>query len=221
MYSEPGSEVSEAEFNDWYDEHAAARLTVPGITSAARYKANDSKSPSWIAVCDLAAPDVIDGEAYQALRSNASVKEQSIISRLPILHPTVYSFFSSFPKPGVSSTSPSAKHILAVGIEPPNAEFEEDQNRWYAEEHLDLLSKVPGFIRARRFKLVSHVEKAGKAEGDPIKPTRYLTLYEWDRDTYAEAQEFKDALVTPWSVRIQTAVPPDLRTYTLHKSFSK
>ena len=40
--------------------------------------------------------------------------------------------------------------MLAGGIEPQSAEIEEDQNKVYAEEHLDMLSKVPGFLRARR-----------------------------------------------------------------------
>jgi hypothetical protein len=170
---------------------------------------------------DLASPDVIQSEAYQALRSNASAHEQSIISRLPVLHRTVYSFFASLSKPGVTSEFPPAKYILAAGIEPQNTEIEEDQNKWYAEEHLELLSKVPGFLRARRFKLVSHAELAGKAEGNPTKPSEYLTLYDWDRDTFMESQEFKHALSTPWSVKVMTAVNPDLKKYSLHRSFSK
>lgn len=221
VHGELGSEVSEAEFNDWFEEHAAARLTVPGICSAARYIASDSKPPSWFAIYDLAALDVLESEPYKALRSNVPPNEQSIISRLSILHPTIYSLFSSLPNSDVSSGSPSAKYILAVGIEPPNAEVEEDQNRWYAEEHLDLLSKVPGFLRARRFKLVRHVEIAGKAEGDPVKPTKYLTLYDWDRDPIAATEESQNTLETPWSARIHSAVPAQLRTYILDKTISK
>jgi hypothetical protein len=50
--------------------------------------------------------------------------------------------------------------MLAVDIHPQNAEIEVDHNKWYAEEHLDFLSKVPGFVRAQRFKRVNNIELA-------------------------------------------------------------
>ena len=38
VYTDPGS-VDEAEFHDWYDhEHGPARLTVPGVGRAYRYR---------------------------------------------------------------------------------------------------------------------------------------------------------------------------------------
>ena len=46
VYTEPGS-VDEAEFHDWYDnEHGPARLTVPGVGSAYRYRALDDQKPT-------------------------------------------------------------------------------------------------------------------------------------------------------------------------------
>jgi len=219
-YAEPGPEISEAKFNEFYDEHAPARLTVPGFLSAARYKATDSKSPSWIAMYDLASPDVIESEAYKVLRANATAHEKSIMSQSPIAHPTVYSLFASLQNHSVTSASLPGKYLLTVGIEPQNAEIEEDQNRWYAEEHLNLVSKAPGFLRARRLKLVSHMEIGGKATG-AFQPTKYLTLFEFDRDTFMESQEIKDATATPWSVKIMATVKLEMRAYSLHKTFSQ
>ena len=41
VYTDPGT-VDEAEFHDWYDhEHGPARLTVPGLGPAYRYRALD------------------------------------------------------------------------------------------------------------------------------------------------------------------------------------
>lgn len=169
---------------------------------------------------DLASPDVIQSEAFQVLRANATAYEKSIISRAPIAHPTVYSLFASLQNHNATPVSLPGKHLLAVGIVPQNAEIEEDQNKWYAEEHLNLLSKVPGFLRARRLKLVSHMEIGGKATGD-FQPSKYLSLYDFDRDTFMESQEFKDAMATPWSVKVVATVKPELRMYTLHKTFSQ
>jgi hypothetical protein len=187
--------------------------------SAARYKVTDTTRPSWIAVYGLASPDVLQSEAYQALRSNASSIEHSIISRISTLHRTVYSFFSSFPKQSVSSAFPAATYLLVVSIEPEDAEIEEELNKWYAEEHFDMLSKVPGFVRARRFKLVTHGEVASKAEGEAFKPSKYITLIDCDRDTFMESKEWTDSLVTPWSAKLIPALNAQLRVYALHKSF--
>lgn len=205
---------------DWYDgEHAPARLKVPGILSAARYKVTDSTRPSWIAVYDLASPDVLQSDAYQALRSNASSNEHSIISRVSTLHRTVYRLFASLPKQSVYSATPAANCLLIASIEPENAEIEEEMNKWYAEEHLDMLSKVPGFIRARRFKLVTHGEAASKAGGDSFKPSKYISYIEWDSNTFMESKEWIDASLTPWSVKIIPTLNAQLRVYALHKSF--
>jgi hypothetical protein len=208
---------------DWYDnEHIPARLTVPGILSVARYKANDSNPPSWIAFVDLTSLDVMQSESYTSLRSNVSVKEASIVSRLATFHRTVYTPFTTLQKPGVTSASFPAPFLLTTAIEPSNAEIEEEQNKWYAEEHLPLLSKVPGFLRARRFKLVDHAELGGKADKNSIKPpAKYLTLYDFDRDTFFDTQEMKDVASSPLAQRMRVLLNPESRLFTLHKGFSK
>ena len=48
-------------------------------------------------------------------------------------------------------------------ISSPRTRVEADYNMWHGEDHLDLLSKLPGFLRARRFKLVACVELSWKA----------------------------------------------------------
>ena len=50
-----------------------------------------------------------------------------------------------------------------IQISSPTTRVEADYNMWYAEDHLDLLSKLPEFLRARRFKLVARVELSWKA----------------------------------------------------------
>jgi hypothetical protein len=195
---------------------------VPGILTAVRYKATDSNPPSWIAAYDLASPDVIQSEEYKVLRSKSSSNEASIISRVVILHRTVYSLFTTVQKPGVTSTSFPAPFVLSAAMEPSNAAIEEEHNKWYTEEHLPLLSKVPGFLRARRFRLVDHAELAGMADSNLTKPpAKYLTLYDFDRGTFFETQEMKGVTSTPWAQRMLALLAPESRVFAIHKDFSK
>jgi hypothetical protein len=54
----------EEEFNAWYDgEHLPERLAVPGFESARRYVCIDG-FPRYLALYDLAAPEVLDSPGY-------------------------------------------------------------------------------------------------------------------------------------------------------------
>lgn len=196
-------------------------MTIPGFSSAARYKSTDAKPPSWVAIYDMDSPDVALSEAYTALRNNASANEKSIISRLTLLNRRIYSHLATLESPQFNPNSP-AKFMLTVAMQ-PTPENEAEFNRWYTEEHLGLLSKVPGFLRARRFKVVSHLELAGKADPSLAKtPPSYIAVYDWDRDSYTDTPEFASAISTPWSVRIrESIVEVDLKPFAFHKSFSR
>ena len=57
----------EEEFNDWYDtEHVPERQAVPGFETATRYVCLEGW-PRYLALYDLAAPEVIDGPEYRAI----------------------------------------------------------------------------------------------------------------------------------------------------------
>jgi hypothetical protein len=57
----------EEEFNDWYDtEHVPERQAVPGFQTATRYVCLGGW-PRYLALYDLAAPEVIDGPGYRAI----------------------------------------------------------------------------------------------------------------------------------------------------------
>ena len=66
-----------------------------------------------------------------------------------------------------------AKHILVVVANPlpgQEAEF----NRWYTDQHLDDVLRVPGMVAAQRFEV--------SADGPKGLPGRYLAIYEMDID---------------------------------------
>jgi hypothetical protein len=50
---------------------------------------------------------------------------------------------------------------------------EDEYNRWYSEQHLDDVLRVPGFVAAQRFRL---------AVEDAAAPAQYLAIYELETD---------------------------------------
>ena len=76
--------------------------------------------------------------------------------------------------------------LVMIDIDP---EHEEEFNRWYDEEHLPLLSQVPGVLRARRF-------------FDPEGTPRYVALYDLADESVPKRAQWKAALGTEWAKRV-------------------
>lgn len=98
---------------------------------------------------------------------------------------------------------------------------EEKFNEWYEGEHMELISKTPGFLRGRRWKLVDHSELGGKTDLSAVRqPHAYLALFEFENDTYMETLEMKYAGSTPgWEETMKTVVAKETRFFELHKVF--
>lgn len=70
------------------------------------------------------------------------------------------------------------KFVLQV-LSNPVAGREDEYNRWYDEQHLADVLKVPGFLSAQRFTLAS--------SDDTESTWRYLALYEFEAEDAAQA----------------------------------
>lgn len=82
-----------------------------------------------------------------------------------------------------------ASVLVGVALTPPE-DIENDFNRWYSEEHIRLLSRVPGWLRSRRFELL---------EG---RGPKYLALHEYARiNGLTRSSEFQAATTTEWTKR--------------------
>ena len=203
VYTEPGS-VDEAEFHDWYDhEHGPARLTVPGFGPAYRYQALDGEKPPWLALYELDRPDVIDSPEYKALSANASDRDKSVAAGLATLDRRVYEQISEDGSP-VGRPAPV---ILAVAMSVPEAS-EDDLAAWYAEEHIPMLLKVPGWRRIRRFRLTRALDGPGPGEpedpggpGGP-EPGSFLSVHELAGPEVLEDPGYRAAVSTPWRDRV-------------------
>ena len=75
--------AAEEEFNAWYDgEHVPERLAVPGFETARRYVCIEG-FPRYLALYDLASPDVLDSPAYHRVGGvNSSPWTKRVTSRV-------------------------------------------------------------------------------------------------------------------------------------------
>ncbi|KAJ7281566.1 hypothetical protein C8J57DRAFT_1298036 [Mycena rebaudengoi] len=220
IYLEVGPDVKEADLNDWYDnEHAPLRLTVPGISSCTRYKAVDSNTPKWLTLYDLDTPNVANSEAYNALRAQGSDNEKAILSRIGGLSRQSFEHMKTYMHPETTADSLPGKYILVVHFEMP-PEHEEDFNSWYREEHMDLLAKVPGWKRGRRYQLLDSNQKGAAMVDKPV--SKFLAIHDMDNNQFMDTPEFKHATSTPWRVRVtNAAIRREARVFELYKSFAK
>lgn len=93
---------------------------------------------------------------------------------------------------------------------------EEELKKWYEEEHVPLLQKVPGWRRTRRF-VTSYLDL--KVNSSLQK--EFLALHEYAPQNGLGGPEFQKATTTAWCDRIYADVVKDRkrRTYNLYYTF--
>ena len=198
VYTDPGT-VDEAEFHDWYDhEHGPARLSVPGLGPAYRYRALDELKPAWLALYELDRPDVIESPEYKALSANASDRDKAVGAGLATLDRRVYEQISDDGSPVGRNPDP-APVILAVAMSVPEGS-ENDLAAWYTEEHIPMLLQVPGWRRIRRFRLTRALD--GPGEPGDLEPGSSLSVHELAGPEVLEDPGFRAAVSTPWRDRV-------------------
>ncbi|KAL9097301.1 MAG: hypothetical protein Q9165_000728 [Trypethelium subeluteriae] len=83
--------------------------------------------------------------------------------------------------------------ILTVELQPID---EEDYDRFYREEHLDLLHKVPGFRRSQRYVLG---QRTKFTQGEPPK---FLAIHEFNDLSVLAGPEMTETNSRPWTQKI-------------------
>ncbi|HWM97620.1 MAG TPA: hypothetical protein VNO54_11225 [Streptosporangiaceae bacterium] len=210
VYTDPGA-VDEAEFHDWYDhEHGPARLTVPGLGPAYRYRALDELKPRWLALYGLDRPDVIESPEYKALGARASDRDKSVAAGLASLDRRVYEQISDDGSP-VGRPAPV---ILAVAMSVPEGS-EDDVAAWYVQEHIPMLLKVPGWRRIRRFRLTRSLDAPGP------EPGSFLSVHELAGPEVLEEPGYRAAVSTPWRDRVvASALRRERRVFGLRNAIA-
>ena len=179
-------DISEEEFNDWYDtEHMVERIHTPGFFNARRWLgATDSRIS--VSNYDLESFDVLKTPAYLSIVGDGlSPWSRRIVRKAT----RICRFLSEQAVPGRLAGAMEAEGMLmfAANVAP---EQETEFNAWYTEEHLPLMAKVPGVLRARRFRV-------------PDGTHKYFSVYDLASPEVEASQDWKDVANTPWTAKMR------------------
>lgn len=208
---QPHASLSAAQFHDWYNnEHGPLRLQLPFFRNGFRYRdtdgdANspspyDSTKPEWLALYDVDDAADLTRPPYTTLREQTVQSEREIQTFNQVtMNRQFYDFVREW-------TAADYKHLEDLDADAegtvlvavcfkikPGTEAELD--RWYNEEHVELLTKVPGWRRTRRFVTASVL--------NPTPETKeYLSLHEYAPQNGLGGPEFQAAVSTPFAKHI-------------------
>ncbi|GME32240.1 Alpha beta hydrolase fold protein [Neofusicoccum parvum] len=233
---QPHAELPDSVFHDWYNnEHGPTRLRLPFVTNGFRYRAADlgdagqgsKEKPEWVALYDIPDMDALNSAAYLDLRNPPlkSAREAATMKKIHVDR-RVYDAVSDKKKEGykkLEDVDVEGKNggvlVSVTSILKPGAD-EAEYNKWAEEEHVPLLSKVPGWRRSRRFKYSSVVKPLGPA--DEVKHVEYISLHEYDpQNGLPHSEEFKAATTTPWTSKVNSEIVGEKkrRVYNLAYTF--
>jgi len=185
MNPPPGNEDG---FNAWYDQHAPARLAMPGFLSARRYQAVEAEGPRYLATYDLEDVSALHTSEYLRLREDEKSRDREMMASIPMIDRRVYRALD-VGQPWTAEWTDHAPYVLSVAMEPPPDKIE-DYHAWYLEEHIPMLLKVKGWRRIRRYELV---------EGSGLP---FMALHELESLDGFGSPEHQASISTPWRLRV-------------------
>ena len=220
---QPREGLSLDQFHEWYNnEHGPTRLRLPHIfTNGLRYRATDGQQPHFLAVYDVTSMAHLETPTYTDLRANRSPREAATIGEVDVdrkFFDLVATQQSPLFAPIEQLTDAEAEGLVLVSVEVSLKQgadgAEEAVTRWYEEEHIPMLAKIPGWLRSRVFRTPSVIE-GGKAE------VKIVTLHEYAKENGLEGPEHKAAMSTPWrdEVFAKYIAQKGRRTYELFYVF--
>lgn len=177
----------EADFHDWYEsEHIPARMAIPGFTGAVRYELVGDPGPAearFLACYFLNDMAALDTLGYGVLKQKPTERTARMLGSV--------SGFTRYTADRISDTgeiaADAAGALFVVAFAVPEAEEPEFEG-WYAEEHVPLLMKVPGWLRVRRYRV---------RPGSEGPSWTHLALHEIADTTVLDAPERAAARDTP------------------------
>ncbi|KAK7752670.1 hypothetical protein SLS62_005439 [Diatrype stigma] len=222
MQPKPGLPLEQ--FHEWYNnEHGPTRLRLPQIfANGLRYRAIDGQEPKFLASYDITSMPLLETETYTNLRANRSPREAETIGQVDVKRyfwDLVSAKQSPLFLPIEELTDEEAEGLVLVAAEinfkdtADAAEAEAEVRKWYEEDHVEMISKIPGWLRSRLFR-TSSLETAGQ-------PPSFLVLSEYAKENGLDGEEHKAARSTPRTKETfsKYADTPSMRRYSLFYVF--
>jgi hypothetical protein len=178
---------------------------LPSPTKYYEYQATDNEEPSWLSVHEY--------NDASKLPAQDELPKTGTPSNSPSERIVYYHVSSrQSPEAKVESLKPGGVVLIAVTMtlqDVANSEIQFD--RWYEEEHIDLLSKIPGWLRTRRFK------SSNASNGSDVT---YLALHEYHTTCGLGGPEHRAAMSTSWRNDIMNTYVKDKfrRIYQLRRA---
>ncbi|KAH8598352.1 Alpha/Beta hydrolase protein [Bisporella sp. PMI_857] len=222
---QPQPSLPASQFHDWYNnEHGPTRLRLSFVQNGFRYRATDlseadTDKPEWMAVYDITDMAELTKDEYLRLRGPpAKTQREADVMKQIKVDRKLYDLVQGWQSKDFSRLEDVAKEgtgnalVAVTMVLSPEAGKKEELDKWYRDEHVQLLSKVPGWLRTRRY-VTSSI--------DPEAAIEYLTLHEYAPKNGLNGEEFLAAVDTPWRTKIMQDVVAEKRrrTYDLYYTF--
>ncbi|KAI1791216.1 hypothetical protein LXA43DRAFT_1094817 [Ganoderma leucocontextum] len=173
-------------------------MTIPTFERTTPWVAAD-KHPQYLATYDVDSCDVFDQPPYNTLVNMRSERERGIIARAELLDRRTCDLFECDIVPAVTGYGEYTPGPYSIALQASiGPELEDELNRWYREEHIPLLAKVPGWHRSRRC-VLRGVGPSNRMAEEELK--KRLSLPPSCGARMGVAREFKHAMNTPWRMR--------------------
>jgi len=194
VISEPGSEVTNEEFTDWYDnEHVPLRMgSLLEFLTGARFQAIDGIKPSWSASYEVTDPILFTQHKYTKLRANRSPREACVIGRLALLDRRTYTtklFDTSYP-PAYAAGAPSIKVTVAT-------------DEKVAESLVEDWKSIKGWRRSHAYQLQDSLLIGFGKQLDTKAALPFVVVHEFDdADDVLASSALKEATAKAREVRV-------------------
>lgn len=205
---QPEGSLPDTQFHDWYNtEHGPLRLRLPFITNGFRFRAADAEKPEYVALYDITDMDELTRKTYLDLRTDLikTEREKKTMAQIDVGR-RLYDFVDERSSPNFRPLETQADTdaetagtvlIAVTTVTHPDPEKQAEHDRWYREEHFEMLSRVPGWRRSRLFRT---------AAIDPSAPRESLALHEYAPVNGLGGPEHTAAMNTPWRERLMRDV---------------
>ncbi|TCD68108.1 hypothetical protein EIP91_011561 [Steccherinum ochraceum] len=225
VFAEPGAGVSDELFNDWYNnEHVPLRVDTPTFKSWVRLEALDGKTPRYGAAYDLTSFEDTRIPPYTTLAETRSEREKKIFAASELFDRRIYDLYDQSPVTPPSSLfdpKKAAPVMLFMGLEIKEG-AEDELLKYSLEVQIPLLSKCPGWVRSRLFRLREAGYVGVAAAKQKKSPCKYLAVHEWADGDFASRPEFQAAFNAPQREQIMgQVVDTEQRAFKLTKQWTK
>ncbi|RDI79248.1 hypothetical protein Vi05172_g10704 [Venturia inaequalis] len=187
--------LSDDQFNTWYNTvHIPDVLSTGAVTTAYRFRQADPESSKpYMAIYfvpDLAA---IESKAFKNISmTHSSLPDGASIHDLAHFDTRIYSFTQEYVNEEQEPGLPFPNLLLAAMEPGRSPEMAADLDAWYRQEHLEQMSKEPGWRRSRRYNLLFNIDSIERAPS-------CLSLYEFDETAELGVQVQPLDPMTDWT----------------------